>query len=377
MKILLFQSPTESSNKMASDFATMVAAGLKDRAITEYADTIASVKNTDADVVHAIGHWSATLAKALSTAATRHIPTLYTPLGGLEPWNFPDKTMATATKLKSVCSHISAIHACGKLEKDNILKTNLNKRVQVIGNPIVTSRISYLSMTEKLLLFYQKIIDSNAFARIDSATLKFICQALRASTDTIALKDKAFRQEVDETSKKYARIDWRYIFLYANAEHFLADLKEGLTKLKIDFPQIDVNAIDCFDAERNYIDDSLNCKELISKSLIVRKKIEEWDGEGKELDLARALLNMQHEINNRRLPFSHLLDFYRYALLSDYDEDKFVTIIDDLKITEFTQRIFAILADLFDLPEGFQPIEPIDDKKTRTIKRKIAKIVRE
>lgn len=58
---------------------------------------------------------------------------------------------------------------------------------------------------------------------------------------------------------------------------------------------------------------------------------------------------------------------------NDYDEGLVKDVFDRCGVSKFAARIMTIMNERYGLGEGFMPVEPLDDKGTETLRRKLFK----
>jgi len=322
---------------------------------------IASFKNTLPNLIHVFGCWNYAAAMMLFKAHKAGIPTVYSPLGGLQPWALKkhkgDKEMKQLAYQKRMTSLASALHATNKLEYENLLKLNWNNRLQIIENKEITNDISEEEMGSKMQVFYQKVLDSNSYSLIDHDTFNIIGNLLQAGIDKDSYQNNDTKADLINRLQQLKKEDWRHIFLYASQELILDKLYEGLTRLQFHAPSINLDEIELFPIDNHYSNNKITI-----------------DPNNLESSLCKAFHTLHEELKHRTAPLSHLSDLYEFLRFTSYNEDLFAELTEKSGLYKFTSRVIGVLQDCIGLTEGFMPILPIHDKETDKIKKGLTKI---
>lgn len=322
---------------------------------------IASFKNTSPTLIHIFGCWNYAAGMMLFKAHKAGIPTIYSPLGGLQPWILKkhkgDKQIKQFAYQKRMTSLASAVHITNKLEYENLLKLNWNNRLQIIENKEVTNCISEEEMGSRMLVFYQKVLDSNTYSLIDKEKFCIIKNLLQAGIDKDFYRNNETKKDLVNRLQNLKNEEWRHIFLYASQELILDKIYDGLTRLQFHTPPFNFNQIERFPTSNHYSN---------KKITIDPNKLEE--------SLCKAFHALHEELKHQTAPLSHLCDLYELLRFTSYNEDLFAELIDKSGLYKFTSRIIGVLQDCIGLTEGFMPILPIHDKETDKIKRDLTKI---
>ena len=68
----------------------------------------------------------------------------------------------------------------------------------------------------------------------------------------------------------------------------------------------------------------------------------------------------------------HLIELHRELRRDSVDDDKLTEALEEKHISTDAARLMQILAELTLLDEGYMPLDPVDDRKTRQIRNIIA-----
>ena len=132
------------------------------------------------------------------------------------------------------------------------------------------------------------------------------------------------------------------------------------------FPQRIIKNADALEQEK------VLPKSPLTKSTLSNLRQDEKPSET-ETRLTVMLINIQHELKHRKLSRAHLTTFYRLLRFGEYDEDKLLRMLKQLKLQKFTARLMQILHETYYLEEGYMPISPIDDKRTNNLRKSLQK----
>lgn len=380
MKILVFISKEAARNPLYHDTAMTLREQLSAQNEVELTSSFKGDLSTY-DVIHVIGCWSMSAAKLLLRATRKQIPTVFSPLGGLEPWIIRKHATGKLAKQlayqRRMVQQASAVHLGGKMELQSFQQLKWNERYQVIKNCLLTCEITAEEMASQMLALYQKVIDSNCYPMIREPQQDALASLLLAGIDEESWQRlKAKDNEWINCLRKLESDDWRHLFIYAFNEGILVDIRHGLEAAKQPKPTIDVTSIDRFPIPYPINKEELESETLISKNPILKNKLNEVATEKlqEEKKICIMVLNIRSLIRQRTMSMRHLLDFYREIRFRQYDEEELSLMLKELGYYKFASRLIFILHDVIGLSEGFMPIEPTDDKETDQLRKKITKL---
>ena len=225
---------------------------------------------------------------------------------------------------------------------------------------------SAADMSDALIRLYQKVIDTSPFVRMTENERQVEDGLLKASlfADGDEIHDKSF------LSIQLRNASWRRIFLHSNDEGVLDNLIGGLSASGMKVPDVDVGNVDRFTVERNDA-------ETVEKHVRKDSRISKIKSEGalppleSELCVAIVILSikMKHSCAHR----SDFIRIYKMLRFNDYDEGLVKDVLDRCGVSKFAARIMTIMNERYGLGEGFMPVEPLDDKGTEALRRKLFK----
>lgn len=378
LKVLLFISAEADAVEIHHELTTQLA-----HYMSKHAD-VRLVTGHDKDstdltgchLLHIFGSWSHSASHLMLKAHRQHVPTVFTPLGGLQPWvmrhHKPSRLFAYQRRMTTLAS---AVHVCGKLEGDTFAKLGWNKRMALIKNPVLTSQLTFDAMTVQMLALYRKVLDSNARLLLNADSCVVIGQLLALSIDKDILRD---HERCDTLRQQLARLtedDWRRVFIYSADEQIEQNLLEGLSRIQFIAPQTITANVVRFTPDERYNQGSLKDYDTYSRNILMRNKLDEAIApkEQRERRLIIQLLNLRHELEHHKAPLLHLADIYHTMRFTDMDEDRLNEIARDLGIDDFAARIMAVMHEVMGLTEGFMPFASREGRATQRLTNDITK----
>lgn len=377
---ILFYIPSEVDNtdinhELTQELARVLSATVDVEMVSNLrGKPLSVVKNYD--LVHVFGAWNHHAALVLLKASRMHVPTVLTPLGGLQPWMMKRHKRSMLFGLqRNMVRQASAVQVCGALEDQMFKRLKWNGKTALIKNPVLTSQTSFEQMSREMLALYRKVLDSNARLLLSPAACEAIGGLLQLGADKEMLKDKAHCAALKDIVKTLTDEDWRRIFLYALDEQVTDIIKEGLARLQMPYPNIDAAAIEVFPSSSHYADGELNTTTLLSKNILLKGKLSDYidKEETSERKVAIALLNFRFEQERKNAPMRHFVNLYSIVRFTDTDEDRMKAIVKSLGIEKFSERIMDALHNVLGLTEGFMPVRQRTDKTSRNLTNEITK----
>lgn len=319
-------------------------------------------------LIHIFGCWSRSAAHLLIRAHKQHIPTVFTPLGGLQPWVMKHHKSGHLSGLtRRMTALASAVHVCGKLEAETFVCLGWNKRMALIKNPVLTSQLSFDDMTQQMLTLYRKVLDSNARLLLSPESCMLIGQLLAVSIDADILHDKDRCKQLMDQLQQLSDDDWRRIWIYSADEQIESRLHGGLARLQFTPPETDTSSVVRFNPEEQYHQGPLKADDTYSRNILLHNKISDAI-EAKEQVEKRfvvQLLNLRYELERHKAPLLHLADIYQSLRFVDMDEDRLKEIVHDIGIEDYTSRLMVALQEIMGLTEGFMPFVPKTGRATQ------------
>lgn len=379
MKILYHVTPEADASPIYHEMVSQLALCMREQADVDMSatqDEHTTQVVGDYDIVHVFGCWNLAAAHLLIKAYHDHVPTVYSPLGGLQPWVVKRrKSFFTLSSQRNMTRKALAVHVCGKLEQETFLSLKWNSRVALIKNPVLTSKISFPEMASQMFSLYQKVADTNARLLLSDESCETIGELLALGIDESLLTDKQRIEHMRSLLPELSVSDWRKISIYATDERITNALQKGLARLQMTSPICDVKGIERFAHDVHYAEGALQCDKLLSRNPLTKSKLNDImaSNEEKEKGMIVRLFNLKYEMEHNQAPLAHLADVYGNIRFTDADEDRLNEVARSMGILDFSQRLMAILQATLGLTEGFMPFKAKDDKTAKTMMIDITK----
>lgn len=155
MRIFLFMPKAVKRQKVYGGLFTSLTEVLKD-----YPEVIITKENPD--ILHVFGCWNAEGADKIKSAFKKKIPTVLSPLGGLEPWCINNHSLLRQIEIaayqKKEVTLATAIHVGGEMEKSHMNDISWNKNIFMVKNPVLTRSISKEELGHEMMNQYKEVI---------------------------------------------------------------------------------------------------------------------------------------------------------------------------------------------------------------------------
>lgn len=328
------------------------------------------------DIIHIFGCWSNSACNIASKAYAMHVPYVFTPLGGLQPWEMErnHKTLLFRRQ-RRLTIRASAVHLCGKLEQETFAKLGWNGNTCLIKNPVLTSQTTFKQTALYMLSLYRKVLDSNARLLLGKEEQQAIGKLMQIGIDD---KYESFNDDIPKLIgqlNSFSAEQWRRIFIYSSEERISNIVLKALDTLHVSHPTVDVDTIERFAGIGKYVDGPLKTDILLTRSLLFRNKVKDvFDGNGKtEQQVCRAIINVAYELNHHSAPMQHLADLYTIIRSTDMDEDLIGDMMRQIKADDTAGRLMSVMSDFLGLTEGFIPLPTKRDRKSKAMLKAFTK----
>lgn len=334
----------------------------------------------DINIVHIFGCWNHQAAQLMQKATKANIPTVFSPLGGLEPWTMKGKAakrnLQTNLFQRRMTRQASAVHVAGKFENEMFTGLRWNPRVSIIKNPALTSLVSNKEMARQMLTLYQKVLDSNVYTLMSQQAATAMTYMLQAATCPEIAQMPTTMKLAKEDVEKIDATDWRNICIYAHDEHISDIIAQGAAIINPELTMIEVDNAQRFAPSNKYSDKDLKCDDVLSSNIMLKSKVEDiaTDEQQIERELCMMVLNIKHELAHNKLPLRHIANLATRLNHEEYDEDVLATMLEETSATLFMARLEAAMTTITRLTEGFMPIKPIFDKQADAMTSEITKL---
>jgi hypothetical protein len=312
------------------------------------------------DILHVHGCWRNASRSIVRLALRQGCRLVITPHGQLEPWiqednYWQEKLPKRVLYQQALIRQAYAVIIQGNMEQECMERLGWNKRLVTIRNCVITSSISKTDMARQTFKLYQKVMDTN--------TWELLTAEMRQQLKTILMAGitgdvRWLPQSAVGSLSPAPSLPWRELLLYAHHEQITDTLQRGLRILHIEFPEIDVEQIDHFWPE-DYQE-----APLISPT-IGNQFASENDRLLASFRVIRKL------ISNGQFSIKHLIELDRELRQYSCEEEELGETLKERQLWKLARRTMQVMADRTGLTIGFMPVAPLDDYKTRSLKRQI------
>jgi len=343
------------------------------------------LNETKPDIVHIHGCGSILSALFMKRCERMDIPVIITTGKQFEPWRvrrhfwlrrFHKLLLFQHCMLKRAC----ALHMLGSQELETLSRLSWhpllrsrhkwNGNLAVIHNFNRAPSMTSSDMADLTLALYSKVADSNPFMLMSDADKA--CEDIFLEKGS--LHDDAPLAFTDEEKKQLSAMNdaaMRYIMLHATDERIYKYVMIGALKCKARIPAFNPSAVERFKSHyRPALADSHPAEPETSASRI------DFDETltSAERDICKQLMLVLRKYHGgmlRRIDFAQLSQLLRYT---DYDERLLRHALLRLRIAKQSARLFQLLSEHYALTEGFMPIQPVDDRRTKRMRRNIRRL---
>lgn len=326
------------------------------------------------DIIHVHGCWDYQSARLIGEARNKGVATILSTHGGYMPYTVQheqpiSKKAKMLTYQSNGISGADAVVASTQEELDNIMAGTTQKCTDLIPSCILNSNVAASTVAEKLLLLYKKVIDTRYRLYLSDTEKNVIRRLTHAGCSKPEFIEKATAVSASDY-EAMSHEQWRRIMLYAHDEHIEDIMSKGAKQEGITIPTIDVNAIARFqvNVEKNegieYISDIVNNRKSLKNTI-------EENTKNDEAGLRRIIFmaaSISMRAKNKTVSMRQLTIFFRLLQNEDYDEDRLMDLLAQVKLKKNTQRILYVLKEDLKLSEGFLPAEPTCDSKTQILR---------
>lgn len=359
---ILHYYPADDS--MISQYASMLEQHMTMGMVCFFATTLPQaiqlMQMADIQILHVHGCWRTSAARLYRLARKKGTRLVVSPHGALEPWimdshYWTDKLPKRIAFQQNMIRSAYAVVVQGNMEKECLDKLKWNSRTIVVRNPIITCSTTPQQATQQLCQLYRRIMDSNTLQLMNSETLDTLKSAIKAGickdTRWLALPPNYAPPRLNEES-------WRQLLCYAQQEHISNMVGRGLLLLRCELPDMDIQHANPF----------------LPNHYAAIKSINEAIGlhyANENERLVAAFKYVRRLLMDNKLTISHLCELSKELFEYGCNEEQLQDDLREKGLTPMANRIVQLLADMTGLNEGFLPLQPLNDKTTRKIKRQI------
>ena len=376
-----FHGSTDLTREYLSVLTTGMGKGIEVQVTTTLSQFKQKVKEIQPDIVHIHACWNISAYRAQHWTMKQRVALVLSPHNGMQPWHIHHHFWLHKLPLlilyqRHAIKTADAIHVFSQSEHQRMKAIKWNTRLALVGNSTTDSRTQEWQMTSALEALYQKVIDSNSFRLMTEEEKTAESRMLHEAI----LKEEGLAVPEDHNEGKELALSassLRKIFIHAHDEGILQEVKNGALLMQQNVEELDVEHLERFPQRIIKSADTLEQEKVLPKSPLTKSTLSNLRQDEKpsetETRLTVMLINIQHELKHRKLSRAHLTTFYRLLRFGEYDEDKLLRMLKQLKLQKFTARLMQILHETYYLEEGYMPISPIDDKRTNNLRKSLQK----
>lgn len=361
MRILHYYN---AEDQMVAQHVTMLQEGMgrdaENHLTTNNDDARTLLQGSHYDILHLHGCWRNSSRSIVNIALRKGCRLVVTPHGQLEPWvqeqdYWKDKLPKRVLYQQRIIQQAYAIIIQGRMEQECMERLAWNKRLVTIRNCVITSSISKEEMSRQTFALYRKIMDSN--------TLELLSPDMHQHLKTIIMAgitgDKRWLPEEAVNALPAAvSIPWRELLLYAHHEQITDTIHRGLRILGLEAQDVDVEHIDHF-----WPDDYQDVP-LIGTTIG-----NQFASENERL--IASFKTIRKLISNGQFSIKHLIELDRELRQHSCNEEELAESLKERHLLKMARHIMQLMSDLTGLTEGFMPVPPLNNRKTRQLRTTI------
>lgn len=334
------------------------------------------------DVVHIHACWNRAAATLFKECGSLHVPTVLTLDHGLDSWHAVRNCWLRKLPMwfmfqRGMLERAGAVHFVTAQECDRFMRLgrhprlkaveSLNARTAVIGAFNITGGVTVEDMADGLLALYGKVADSAPFFRMTSderlAEDRLLAISLEGGLGRgVSGGDKALLESLGVKS-------WRRILIHAYDEGVYDCIRDAIGRSCAESPCVDVENIDRFDmnaangAGGRAVSESRAALRLKSDAALPDFEC------GLCVMLCTLILKVRRACARR----SDFVRLYKMLRFNEYDEALVNVKMRSLGLGGDSARMLQILKERYGLGEGFMFADPLDDKGTAELRKKLFK----
>ena len=331
------------------------------------------------DVVHIHGCTGHYEKKVFATAQKHRIPVIVSPFGDLAAMTLTERSVtkklsSDGARARTLLWGADAIHVTGELELETVrkmqiipgkeLKRDISNKTFMIKNSVLTNTITAEMMCARLADLYRKVIGWRPYDVMLDETKK--CEKLLLRTGACRQYARISQEEYALT-KNISEDEMEKIFVHAEIQNVRDYIDAACREFGIPFsPERELcrEKAGITDDEDKDSPIFKNTEKIKSKN---NKTLRDFENYGDEVDLYCVIAEMQNLMHKGMLTYRHLAALCGILITTDYREDVVGKLFRDSKIYDFAARLMHVTGEYAGLPEGFMPVPPMNDRKSKDI----------
>ena len=331
------------------------------------------------EVIHIHGCMGRCEYKVFTLAGKNRIPVLISPLGDLSAITLTEQSAvkrltSDAARARKIIWGSDAVHVTGEIEMQAVRKMqilpgkehskDLERKTFIIKNSVLTNSVTAEEMCSYIVNLYKKVIYWRVYDVMMPETKEFEKTLLRQGVcpqySNISEEEKTLAQNISKE-------ELNKIFIHSEIENVRDFIDKGCNVLGITYsPDSKVCREKAGIPEKDEEDNILfkDVEKIKSKNKNFLRDFENYED---EIDLFCIISDAQNLLHRGHLSYRHLAEICSILIRTEYREDIALKLFRDSKLYDFAARLMQITNDYVGLPEGFMPIPPENDNKTREI----------
>lgn len=378
MRIIHYIDSIKAGN-LLSDYFLRLTTAQKEYAdvktITQQGDFKKLLADFQPDIVHIHTCWERKAATYANWAAKKHCAVVFSPHWALDEKarmteQKSTKTVKTLLYQAKMVRGMDALLVTNEQERKEILQLGWTKRIDVVQDSVLNSSLNDDEMAQQTISFYRKVLDTRyqfAMTAMEKDAVPSLLHVGLAQETTHNLLPSDQLLNLRSLNPE----QWRRIFLYADDEGIREIVDNSISRLQLNAPTIDTAAIERFPLLLPKETTSVDTDKLIGNQPMTRQRLSDYSNKEDAIikKIATIIANTRQIERKKKLSLRLLADLYTVIKYNDYDEDRLADVLRHLRLYHYSRRIIQLLAEKVLLKEGFMPIPPRDDRKTKGIKR--------
>lgn len=299
------------------------------------------------DIVHVHGCWQHAVVRQAEQLRRQGARIVLTPHDQLEPWviserQLQEKMVKTILWQRRLTEHSYVLIAHGPMEAEALGRLKWNPRIETIANAVITNTITADEMARQTRAVYQKVMDSHTIDLMADDTHSMLVTLIKAGiTGDSRWIDPQLLSQQEWQFNRLPEEEWRKLLLYADHENIRPTVDAGIATLRLMVPPINTREITSY-LPTDY-----------------------------QLPTVKANDVTGITIETRRQPLSmlHIVELARALRRPDIEDDSLAEELNSRHLSRYFRRLLLLLQEETGLDEGFMPLQPIDDKQTREMRK--------
>lgn len=378
MRIIHYIDSIKAGN-LLSDYLLRLTAAQKEYAdvktITQQGDFKKIFADFQPDIVHIHTCWEHQAAQHANWVAKKYCAVVFSPHWALDERartteQKSTKRVKTLLYQEKMVQKMDALLVTTEQERQGILRLGWTKRIDIVQDSILNSSLSDDEMALQTISFYRKVLDTRyqfAMTAMEKDAIPSLLHVGLAQETTHNLLPSDQLLNLRSLNPE----QWRRIFLYADDEGIREIVDNCISRLQLNAPTIDTAAIQRFPLLSPKETTSVDTDKLIGSQPMTRQRLSDYSNEEDAIikKIATIIANTRQIERKKKLSLRLLADLYTVIKYNDYDEDRLADVLRHLRLYRYSRRMIQLLAEKVLLKEGFMPVPPCDDRKTKGIKR--------